>query len=459
MARIEDEKKKLYTPYTPSQNQENYVEAKPATTAQPTTTFKPSANVDAAQKFLQSVKDNGYNQQWSKQLDALVNEYMGRGPFQYNQNEDVMWQQAKKTGLDAANLAMRDTTAQAAALSGGYGNSYAATVGQQVYNKGVADIMAMAPEYYQAAYQRYKDEGDTMLQNIGLVQSMDDAAYARYADALNRAQSDYDTLYGREYGEFLDKRNFDYQLGRDTVADQRYETEWDYNVGRDQIADDRYKAEWEHQLEREGIEDERYNTQWEHQLEREGIEDERYASEIDYRSGRDFVEDSRYSSEQTLKTQQNAYDRLASLISTTGYKPSDEELSAAGMSRGESDSYGNYYTEQQDRYQTEQDYKVLKEQYDALVDEKETQAKEDEKKTAAYEKVLSSPKYASASRALKQTLEGPYKNSAERTNAVSNQLYTMWMNGDFGNGEEALLYVEALADELGLDYMDVLGRE
>jgi hypothetical protein len=417
MARIEDEKKKLYTPYTPSQNQDNYVEAKPATTAQPTTTFKPSANVDAAQKFLQSVKDNGYNQQWSKQLDTLVNEYMGRGPFQYDQNEDVMWQQAKKTGLDAANLAMRDTTAQAAALSGGYGNSYAATVGQQVYNEGVADIMAMAPEYYQAAYQRYKDEGDTMLQNIGLVQSMDDAAYARYVDALNRAQSDYDTLYGREYGEFLDKRNFDYQLGRDTVADQRYETEWDYNVGRDQIADDRYKTEWEHQLEREGIEDQRYADEFAYQKERDSVADSKYWAEYNYQLDRDAVEDARYDAE-------------------LGYRAERDKI-------------------EDGRYQTEQDYKALKEQYDALVDENE----EDETKTAAYEKVLSSPKYASASRALKQTLEGPYKNEAERTNAASDKLYTMWLNGDFGNGEEALIYVEALADELGLDYMDVLGRE
>lgn len=417
MARIEDEKKKLYAPYTPSQNQDNYVEAKPATTAPPTTTFKPSANVDAAQKFLQSVKDNGYNQQWSKQLDALVNEYMGRGPFQYDQNEDVMWQQAKKTGLDAASLAMRDTTAQAAALSGGYGNSYAATVGQQVYNEGVADIMAMAPEYYQAAYQRYKDEGDAMLQNIGLVQSMDDAAYARYTDALNRAQSEYDTLYGREYGEFLDQRNFDYQLGRDAVADKRYETEWDYNVGRDQIADDRYKTEWEHQLEREGIEDSRYADEFAYQKERDSVADSKYWAEYNYQLGRDAVEDARYDAE-------------------LGYRAERDKI-------------------EDSRYQTEQDYKALKEQYDALIDENE----EDEKKTAAYEKVLSSPKFASASRALKQTLEGPYKSEASRTSAVSDELYTMWLNGDFGNGEEALIYVEALADELGLDYMDVLGRE
>ena len=408
MARIEDEKKKLYTPYTPSQNQENYVEAKPATTAQPTTTFKPSANVDAAQKFLQSVKDNGYNQQWSKQLDALVNEYMGRGPFQYDQNEDIMWQQAKKTGLDAANLAMRDTTAQAAALSGGYGNSYAATVGQQVYNKGVADIMAMAPEYYQAAYQRYKDEGDTMLQNIGLAQSMDDAAYARYVDALNRAQSDYDTLYGREYGEFLDKRNFDYQLGRDAVADKRYETEWDYNVGRDQIEDDRYKTEWEHQLEREGIEDSRYADEFAYQKERDSVADSKYWTEYNYQLGRDAVEDARYDAE-------------------LGYRAERDKI-------------------EDSRYQTEQNYKALKEQYDALVDEKEMQVKEDEETATAIDNAAKSVevnKFINAHDAYissvedgtaEEPIEGEYEFGTEDTGSALKEAY---LNGDLGSGTSA----------------------
>jgi hypothetical protein len=416
MARIEDEKKKLYTPYTPSQNQENYVEAKPATTAQPTTTFKPSANVDAAQKFLQSVKDNGYNQQWSKQLDALVNEYMGRGPFQYDQNEDVMWQQAKKTGLDAANLAMRDTTAQAAALSGGYGNSYAATVGQQVYNKGVADIMAMAPEYYQAAYQRYKDEGDTMLQNIGLAQSMDDAAYARYVDALNRAQSDYDTLYGREYGEFLDKRNFDYQLGRDAVADQRYETEWQYGLDRDAIEDQRYADEIKYRNDRDLVEDQRYADELAYQKERDSVADSKYWAEYNYQLGRDAVEDARYDAE-------------------LGYRAERDKI-------------------EDGRYQTEQDYKALKEQYDALVKgiDDQTKLEEDEREIIdRIEGYKTTPKYRNAVTEIKETVAG----GVDATEAIR-ELYD---SEYFGNGTEAEEYLLAICGAFRVDIEDVLGGE
>jgi hypothetical protein len=44
--------------------------------------------------------------------------------------------------------------------------------------------------------------------------------------------------------------------------------------------------------------------------------------------------------------QQDAYGNLVSLITTTGYTPTAEELSAAGMSEGEMNAYLGYYTQQ-----------------------------------------------------------------------------------------------------------------
>ena len=409
----EEKKKKLYTP---SEQQDTYVEAKPTTTSPVQTQFKPSANVDAAQKYLQSVKDGGYNQQWSQQLDALVNEYMGRGPFSYDQSKDVMWQQAKKTGLDAANLAMRDTTAQAAALSGGYGNSYAATVGQQVYNQGVADVMALAPEYYQAAYQRYKDEGDAMLQNIGLAQSMDETAYARYMDALANAQNEYDTLYNREYGEFIDTRNFDYQAGRDAVADQRYENEWQHGLDREAIEDARYDAEIKYRGDRDAVEDARYADEFAYQKERDSVEDARYDAEWQYQKDRDAVEDARYQAELDYRAERDAVE--------------------------------------DGRYQTEQDYKALKEQYDALVKGIDDQAKLEEDAQEIIDRIegyKTTPKYRNAVTEIKETVAG----GVDATEAIR-ELYD---SEYFGNGTEAEEYLLAICGAFRVDIEDVLGGE
>ena len=251
-------------------------------TAPRSNTYTRSATVQAADDYLKQVKEGGYNTQWSQTLDQLVNEYMGRGAFEYNADDDVQWQQAKSQGLREANLAMKNSMAQAATLSGGYGNSYAATVGNQVYQQGVADIMALAPEYYQAAYQRYRDEGDQMLQNISLAQSMDESEYQRWADEYSRALSEAEATYARDYGEFSDQRSYDYQLSRDEISDERYNTEWEHQLEREGIEDQRYNTEWAYQQERDTVSDERYESEWQHQLDREYIEDGRYDTEEKY---------------------------------------------------------------------------------------------------------------------------------------------------------------------------------
>lgn len=51
-----------------------------------------------------------------------------------------------------------------------------------------------------------------------------------------------------------------------------------------------------------------------------------------------------YNSQQMgYNRQQDMYERLVSLMTTTGYSPSADELTAAGMSAGEMQAYLNYY--------------------------------------------------------------------------------------------------------------------
>lgn len=47
-----------------------------------------------------------------------------------------------------------------------------------------------------------------------------------------------------------------------------------------------------------------------------------------------------------LDAANTAYDRLVSLISATGYSPTDAELQAAGMPRGVADAWKQYYSQQ-----------------------------------------------------------------------------------------------------------------
>ena len=73
------------------------------------------------------------------------------------------------------------------------------------------------------------------------------------------------------------------------------------------------------------------------------LERQRYDQEWEYQTGRDQLADQRYEDELAYGRQQDSYDRLLELIITTGYKPTAEELAAAGMTEAESKAWLGYY--------------------------------------------------------------------------------------------------------------------
>ena len=58
---------------------------------------------------------------WDEALQA----YLNREDFQYDVNADALYQQYKDRYVELGKDAMEDTMGQAAALTGGYGSSYA----------------------------------------------------------------------------------------------------------------------------------------------------------------------------------------------------------------------------------------------------------------------------------------------------------------------------------------------
>ena len=70
-------------------------------------------------------------------------------------NSDALYQQYRDLYTQQGQMAMMDTMGQAAAMTGGYGNSYAQTAGQQMYNQYLGKLNEVVPELYQQAYNRY----------------------------------------------------------------------------------------------------------------------------------------------------------------------------------------------------------------------------------------------------------------------------------------------------------------
>ncbi len=101
-----------------------------------------------------------------KELQLLSHEaleaYRNRPDFRYDANGDALYRRYKDQYAQLGKTAMQDTMGQAAALTGGYGSSYAQNVGQQAYQSYLSKVDDVIPELYQLAYDRYRDKGDRL---------------------------------------------------------------------------------------------------------------------------------------------------------------------------------------------------------------------------------------------------------------------------------------------------------
>lgn len=123
--------------------------------------------------------------QYNAKFDDLYNQIVNRGKFSYDLNADELYNQYKDQYMRNGKLAMEDTIGQAAGLTGGYGSTYGQMAGQQAYNSYLQDLNNIVPQLEQRAYDRWRDEGNDLLTQWGLVDQRFNEEYGKYTDALN----------------------------------------------------------------------------------------------------------------------------------------------------------------------------------------------------------------------------------------------------------------------------------
>ena len=214
---------------------------------------------------------------YDTQIHDLYNQIVNRDKFKYNLNEDMLYQQYADQYAMRGQLASRDAMGQAAALTGGYGNTYAQAVGQQAYDAYLQQLNDVVPELYGMALDQYNMEGDRMMQQYGMLTDMSDKEYGRYQDSLDRYWQNIDFLKGQ--------------------------------------TDDAYNRGYENW----------YNA---------------------YQMGMQADQTAYQRDQDAYGRQTQQYDRLAELITATGYTPTSSELTAAGMTDAQAQAYKNYYNQQ-----------------------------------------------------------------------------------------------------------------
>lgn len=262
--------------------------------APPVFNYKPSTTVTQAESLLQQhlAQKPGEWQggTWTDDLHETIGQILNREKFSYDLNEDALYQIYADSYITQGQQAMMDTMGKAAALTGGHGNSFAQSVGQQAYQGYLQQLNDKVPELYQLALDQHNQEGQEMYDRASLLAGMDEQEYGRYMDEVSQYYTDLNYLTENarymsetEYQRALNDFNIKYGSYRDTVADNQWQTQFD-------------EAQ-----------------------------------------------------------RQNAKGDLITLMTGTGYNPSDAELAATGITRQQADAYIFSYGNSQQEPETQGD--------------------------------------------------------------------------------------------------------
>lgn len=202
-------------------------------------TFNPTTGTwsgTAEQKDFSYQNAASYTDKYSDKIQSTLDSLLGREKFEYDAENDPLYQQYKQQYTAAGQQAMQDTLGQVSARTGGLASSYAGTASQQAYNNYMAQLANKVPELYQLAYSMYQDDLANDRSNLALLQSLSDSDYNRF----NQDRSfDFDVWQGNE-----SQRQWNENMIRNLMNDNRDERwrreSFGYQQGRDEIADQQW---------------------------------------------------------------------------------------------------------------------------------------------------------------------------------------------------------------------------
>jgi len=184
------------------------------------------ADYQAAKAKLEETANNkpAYAGTYDNDVANAYNNLLNRKGFEYNLDDDALYQQYADKYMAAGKLAMKNSMGNAAALTGGYGSSYGQAVGQQTYDAYLQGLNDKALEMYDRAYGRYQDEGQRLKDAYTLAGDMADTEYGRYQDTL----SQYNIDRGLDIDAMNNAWNRSYQQESEAYNRAQQEDQFEY---------------------------------------------------------------------------------------------------------------------------------------------------------------------------------------------------------------------------------------
>ena len=195
--------------------------------------YKPADTVTQAQQRVQQVqaqRPQSYNSKYSGALDSILQQVQNPQDFKYEFNGDNLFKYYADLYTQKGRQASMDAMGQAAALTGGYGNSWAQAAGNQAYQQYLLDLYGVGMDMRDRAYQQYQDQQANRQNTYNMLRDAQQTEYGQYRDTvgdwereLDRASQDYQQERAFDYGQYGDMLNYYTQLAQ--IENAAYNTE------------------------------------------------------------------------------------------------------------------------------------------------------------------------------------------------------------------------------------------
>ena len=180
------------------------------------TYYDPKENEEyqAALRKMEALRGSkpAYSNTYGEQVRSLQEQLTNRSPFTYSIDKDALFRQYRDRYQSLGRKALEDTMGRAQTMTGGYGNSYAQTAGQQSYQAYLGELSEVTPKLYAQALERYKQEGQDLQSRYDAAKAMEQEEYSRHQDALDayrrdlsQLQTQADQAYDRGYQQYLEE--------------------------------------------------------------------------------------------------------------------------------------------------------------------------------------------------------------------------------------------------------------
>lgn len=245
---------------TTTQNKQNTQSANlqsTATTTQATRpTYKQGAMVSEAQKVLDDWESNkkptDYTSPYADKINQQLDAILKGEKFNYDFNVDPIYRQMQDNFVKQGDLAMQNASAQAAALSGGYGSSYGTTAATQAYLQNMDELNDSALKLREQAYQAWIAQEEKKRQDLALLQQQEADAYGKHRDEVSDYNAERDYLYSK----LTNEQNMDWQKHLQENSNfendreyqealRQYMEQFDYQKERDKVADEQWQKSYE----------------------------------------------------------------------------------------------------------------------------------------------------------------------------------------------------------------------